>query len=361
MSTHTPPASYPQLHSWFTGGEPDTAEIANELARMAMSPDFARFVTNLRLRGESDHFREALQTAFPQLNLASPDFSSHQGKLNVLAQAGLKDVGAFCLTTLGEPEGVFTPKLFTWNPTGLFYDKVPVFCTVAGKRERLFASGKGKLYITGPDHDLKGWLQQKNSDVDVQSIHGVTPDNHASGYNALDAAGGPTWECSYGQFNTAVELLRAIAKSEAFGKVVWAPSYCPPGWVSSLMPSLTTLGTIRVPGKTMTIGQNVHEPPAIGSAWIKGVNGDCKQADFPKEWTDGVKAVLLPRAVAHTDFQNILTFCPILVQGGFKAEQNTSDQERTKRFTYLIAQRKSAGPILKKMFIDFTKYYTQPV
>ncbi|MFJ9634121.1 hypothetical protein ACIRU8_41190 [Streptomyces sp. NPDC101175] len=358
MSTDTSPASYPKLFAWFSGDAPDTAQIAHELALMAKSSDLARLLTGLRLHGETDHFCEALQTAFPKLNLASPDFSSPQGALGVLAQARLKTVGMACLATLGEPEHIFNPKLFTSDATGLLYDNVPVFCVVGAKRERVFRSGRQMLYIVSPDHDLKGWLQWKNSDMDVRSICGVTPDDHASGYNAVDATGSLTWECSYGKFDTAVELLNTIAKSEAFGKVDWGQSYCTAGWVSSLMPSLTTSGDFRVPGKTLTIGQNVHTPPAIGSAWIKDVGGDCTQAYFPVDWTDGVRTVLLPRTATDTKFQNIQTFCAILSKK-FSPQQNTSKQERTARFTYLIAQHPDAEQILGQMFANFGDYYTK--
>lgn len=341
MSTHTPPVPYPHLLGWFTGSTPDTAQITAELVAMAQREDFARLLSALRLHDEIGSFHSALQVAFPKLDLAAPHFPKSQHALGALASGQLKSVGASCLTAiaLGTHEESFDTAHFTWNDTGLLYKDVPVFATVSGHRERVFVAGGGMLHITSNDHVLKGWLQRLGSDVTVQEIHGVAPDDHASGYNALEATDNLTWECSYGEFDTPEHLIQAITKSDAFGQIAWGGSYCTAGWVSSLMPTLSTRGTIRIPGTTVTIGQNVHSPTAVGSAWIEGMAGiDCKQDKFPKAWVDGVKAVLCPHAATNANHQNIVMFCTFLKQKPFVGKPKATQAEREERIAYLIAK-----------------------
>ncbi|BFV60665.1 hypothetical protein KCMC57_up57690 [Kitasatospora sp. CMC57] len=362
MSTHVPPAPYPYLLGWFTAGAPDAAQLADELNVMAQGPHFARLLTALRLHGELDHFRTALLMTFPQLDLAAPEFVPIQQPLTALASAGLKAVGVSCLTAiaLGGPEPAFNPALFTSTATGLCYDNVPVFGTVGGVRHRVFVSGKGKLYIVSADHDLKGWLQRANSDLAVTGIHSVAPDDYESGYNALEAVGNLTWDCSYGEFDTPEHLLQAISKSEAFGKVAWGASSCHAGWLSSLMPTLATWGDIRIPGGvTVTIGQNVHTAAAIGSAWIKDMVGiDCPQSLFPPEWEAGVRTTLLPRAAASTDLVAVTTFCNFLKQNGFKRVDKAPLAERNKRITFLIAKRPADKATLRAL-PNINLYYSK--
>ncbi|MFI5534090.1 hypothetical protein ACIA8O_36690 [Kitasatospora sp. NPDC051853] len=352
MSTHVPPAPYPHLLGWFTAGAPDAALLAEELDAMAQGPDLARLLTALRLHGELDHFRTALLVSFPQLDLAAPQFIPSQQPLTALASAGLKAVGVSCLTAiaLGAPEPAFDPALFTWTVAGLCYDKVPVFGTVGGERRRVFVSGQGKLYVVTPDHDLKGWLQRAGSDLAVTDVHGVAPDDHESGYNALESVGNLTWECSFGEFDTPEHLLQAIAKSEAFAKVAWGTSSCHAGWVSSLMPTLATWGTFRIPNATVTIGQNVHTATVIGSAWIKDMTGaDCPQELFPQAWEAGVRATLLPRAVASADLAAVTMFCNFLKQNKFKPLKKAPAPERNNRISFLLTQRPADRATLRAL------------
>ncbi|MGW4650111.1 hypothetical protein [Kitasatospora sp. NPDC004289] len=360
MSTHTPPAPYPYLLGWFTAGAPDAALLAEELELMAQGPHYERLLTALRLHDELDHFRAALLVAFPELDLAVPQFLASQQPLAALASPGLKAVGVACLTAiaLGLPEPAFDPKLFTSTEAGLFYDKVPVFGTVDGDRRRVFVSAKGKLYVVSDDHDLKGWLQRAKTDLAVKDILGVAPDPHESGYNALEAVGKVTWDVSHGDFSTPVLLLQAIAKSEAFAKVAWGAPTCHSGWVASLMPTLVTWGTIRTPGKTLTIGQNVHSAALIGSAWIKGLTGaDCKQAQFPPHWADGVRATLLPQAAASTDLTTVAVFCTYLKQKNFKPAGQAPKAEREKRIAFLIANRSVAEKEALRKLPNIDAYY----
>ncbi|MFB7946421.1 hypothetical protein ACFC6L_16060 [Kitasatospora phosalacinea] len=360
MSTHTPPTPYPHLLGWFTAGAPDTARLADELDTMAQGPDYARLLTALRLHGELAHFRAALLVAFPQLDLAVPQFVPSQQPLAPLADAGLKEVGASCLTAiaLGEPEPPFDPARFTTTATGLCYDKVPVFATVSGERHRVLVSGKGNLHITSADHDLKGWLQRAKSDLVVADVHGVAPDDHESGYNALEADDNLTWDCSYGEFDTPRHLLQAIAKSEAFGKVAWGASSCHAGWVSSLMPTLATWGTFRLPKLTVTIGQNVHSDTVIGSAWIKDMVGiDCVQALFPPEWEAGVRSTLLPRAAASAELATVAKFCTYLKQNKFKPLNKAKPAERNDRISFLLANRPAADRAALRALPNIDAYY----
>ncbi|MEU5769640.1 hypothetical protein ABZ782_27355 [Streptomyces asoensis] len=359
MSVHTSAPPYPHLLAWFTSGTPDTGAITQELAAMAKHGNLPRLLTALRLHGEIGAFRSALQVAFPQLDLAAPQFPEPRQNLQVLNGDGLKKVGAACLTAIGNgtPEPAFDAQLFTSNAGGLFYAGVPVFATVDGDRQRVFVSG-GKIHITSADHVLKGWLQHQDADVTVQQIHGVEPDAQESGYNALESAGNLVWTCSFGELDTPVGIIRAIARSEAFGEIKWGASYCTAAWVSSLMPTLSTKGTVRLPKGTTTIGQNVHSGVVMGSAWVQGMdNADCKQAQFPQQWSLGVTSVLCPRAAQSADLKTITAFCGYL-KVKFAGQDQAPKAELQKRIGYLLTtypQHKEALRSLPKI----QEYYAQ--
>ncbi|MER5583745.1 hypothetical protein ABT090_19215 [Streptomyces asoensis] len=361
MSVHTSAPPYPHLLAWFTAGTPDTAAITRELTAMAEHGHLTRLLTALRLHGEIAAFRSALQVAFPQLDLAAPKFQDPRQNLQVLNGDGLKTVGAACLAAIGNgtPEPAFDAKLLTSDDNGLFYAGVPVFATVDGVRRRVFVSG-GKIHITSADHVLKGWLQRQDADVTVQQIHGVEPDAQESGYNALEAAGNLVWTCSFGKLDTPVDIIRAIARSDAFGEINWGVSYCTAAWVSSLMPTLSTKGTVRLPGGTVTIGQNVHSGVVMGSAWVQGMDKlDCKQAQFPQAWSLGVTGVLCARAAQHAELKTITTFCGYL-KAKFASQDQAPKAELERRIEYLVTaypQQKEALRRLPKIQEYYSRFF----
>ncbi|MFE9408622.1 hypothetical protein ACFYN0_07490 [Streptomyces sp. NPDC006704] len=215
----------------------------------------------------------------------------------------------------------FSVKHFSDTEGPLLYKDVAVFGTVHKTRRQFHIGTGGRLYVVSPDHALKCWVQKPGGgDAGVQHIFGVVADEEAGGYSALRAEGAGDWEYSYGgDLATPQGAIAAISKSEAFGSIVWGAPYCTAGWVASLMPTLSSLGTIATPGGSLVIGQNVHAPTVMGSAWLKGVDaGDCRQEDFPQEWKAGVTATLCPRATGHQDLTNIATLCGILKKAGFK-------------------------------------------
>ncbi|MDJ0386210.1 hypothetical protein [Streptomyces sp. G-G2] len=224
----------------------------------------------------------------------------------------------------------FSTKHFSESNGTLLYKKVVVFGTVKGTRQQLLVGTAGRLYVASPDHSLKCWVQKPGGgDATAQQIFGVLADEEAGGYTALRAQDVSDWEHSYGgDLTRAQGLITAIAKSAAFGSITWIPSYCTAGWVASLMPTLSALGTVAVPGGSAVIGQNVHSSVALGSAWLKDVDGDCKQADFPPEWTASVTTTLCPRAVAHKDLANITILCDLLKAAGFKPSRKADLQAR---------------------------------
>lgn len=357
---HIVSAPYPYLLEWFSGGQPETKEIAAELDLMAHGEDFKRLLTALRLHGEIDNFISALKMAFEDLDLADPRFQQSDFTLDVLTSEDLKTVGVACLTAiaLGQSEEDFATELFTWNTEGLSYKEVAVFATVAGTdgknlRERVFVSSERMLYITSKEHSLKGWLRRGDHDVEVKQIHGVAPDEKESGYNALEAAENVVWECSHGDLKTGVGVIQAIAKSEAFAQIAWYDSsYCTAGWVASLTPTLTTRGLFKIPGKEVEIAQNVHSTAAMGSAWVNDMQGSCNPKNFPPKWAVHVGPVLFLRAKGHHDFRNITTFCALLKQGGFKKlvpENPVGDPRLKQRIDYLIGKSSGNKEILHKL------------
>jgi hypothetical protein len=247
----------------------------------------------------------------------------------------------------GEPDEHFDAELFESDGEGLFYKTVAVFVMVSHARRRVFVAADRTLYITSEHHSLKGWLQRDGSDVKVREIAGVVFDEKAGTYLALEATDRLEWNCSYGELKTVRGVIEAITKSEAFGKIGWDDfSYCPAGWVSSLMPTLSTKGTFKIPDTTVVIGQNVHSSTVIGSAWIARRAGDCKQEDFPEAWADHVKDVLCPRATEHAYLKAITMFCGLLRGHGFKRmsqlgfaeDSKEAAEERTRRIEYLIEE-----------------------
>ncbi|MFJ7209756.1 hypothetical protein ACIQWR_40270 [Streptomyces sp. NPDC098789] len=215
----------------------------------------------------------------------------------------------------------FNVKHFADSNGTLVYKSVAVLGTVQQSRQQFRVGTGGRLYVASPDHPLKAWVQ-KPADVDAtaQQIVGVVADEQAGGYTALSAEGVGSWTHSYGgDLGTPTGAIKAISKSGAFGSIVWGAPYCHAGWVASLMPTLSSLGTISVPGGTLIIGQNVHSSAIVGSSWLKGANvGDCRQEDFPAEWRAGVVSTLCPKAVGHQDLANITILCDILKKAGYK-------------------------------------------
>lgn len=351
MSTQTPPMPYPNLLNWFKGSAPDTADIAAELTEMSASGAYQHLLTQLRLHGELSSFQSALQVAFPQFTVAAPQFPLPRKNLPTLDRATLQAAGVSCLIALslgGAPEA-FSAKHFSWKGGSLCYQEVPVFATVLGKRERLLVGSGDRLYVAGPDHPLKGWVQRAGKDVTLQEITAVLPDDHESGYNAVNAEHTVIWQCSFGDLTTPKGLIDAISKSEVFGQIQWIPPYCTAGWVASLMPTLSSRGTIAIPGGGQAvIGQNVHSTQVVGSAWLEGVtNVDCKQADFPAYWTAGVVATLCPHAGTHPDFRNIVVFCDLLKQKSYKpVGAKGTRAELVSRITFLVGAHKTYRALL---------------
>ncbi|MDF9813423.1 hypothetical protein [Streptomyces sp. SPB162] len=363
MSTHPAPMSYPNLLNWFKGGPPDTADIAAELTDMSQGGDYRRLVSYLRLHGELSFFLSAMQVAYPQFIVANPKFPLPQRNLATLDRETLKAAGASCLTaiSLGGAQEAFNAKFFSWSDgSSLCYQGIPVFATVSGHRERLLVGPGDKLYIAAPDHPLKGWVQRGGNDVTVQEIVDVLPDDQESGYNAVNAEHTVNWQCSFGDLTTPKGLILAVSKSEAFGQIQWIAPYCVAGWVASLMPTLSSRGTIRIPGGQAEIGQNVHSTAQVGSAWLKGVDDiDCKRAEFPPYWTTNVIATLCPHAGTQPHFQHIVVFCNLLTTNGFKpvGTQGTK-AELAKRITFLIG----AKPTYKAALLTLPKigvYYEE--
>ncbi|MFJ9564966.1 hypothetical protein ACIRQQ_33650 [Streptomyces fuscichromogenes] len=350
MSVQTSAPPYPQLLGWFTGGKPVTAGITVELGTMAKKGDLTRLLTALRLHDQIGSFHEALQLAFPKLDLAAPQFPETHQELPVLKNERLKTVGTKCLNAIasGEPEPLFSVKLFKQVGTELFYDDVPVFAMVAQDRKRVHVTDD-TIHITSTDHDLNVWLQWKNADVKIHQIYGVEPDRRASGYNVLTSPGGLVWTCLDEELKTPEAVIRAIDKSKAFSKIKWGRSFCTSGWVSSLMPTLGTKGTFRLPAGEVTIGQNVHSDTVIGSAWIESLkNMDCKQKDFPLTWKADVKALLCPLTNGHADFQTIKKFCGYL-ETKFNNQDEAPTAELKKRITYLITNYPLEKETLQKL------------
>ncbi|MEU9101609.1 hypothetical protein [Streptomyces sp. NPDC048361] len=221
-----------------------------------------------------------------------------------------------------EPTEEFSLKYFSEKDGTLLYKDVAVFGTVQNSRQQFLVGTGGRLYVAGTDHALKCWVQKPGGgDATAQQIFGVVADEQSGGYTALRAEGVSSWEHSYGgDLTRTLGLLQAISKSNAFSSITWGTPFCTAGWVASLMPTLSSLGTVKVPGETVVIGQNVHSSTIVGSAWLKGVvSSDCKQEDFPTEWTSGVVATLCPRATGHADLANIKIFCDLLKAAKFKA------------------------------------------
>ncbi|MEU3459824.1 hypothetical protein ABZ721_07665 [Streptomyces sp. NPDC006733] len=358
MSTHTPP-TYPNVLNWFKGGPPDTADIASDLTDMTKGADYQRLVSHLRLHGELGAFESALRVAFPQFTAGAPAFPMPKANLMALDRATLKAAGVSCLSaiSLGTPEP-FNAKYFTWNGGSLCYQDVPVFCTVGGVRKRVLVGSGDKLYVAAADSPLKGWLRRGTNDVTVAQIGGVQPDGQESGYNAVNADSSVNWLCSFGDLTTPKGLIDAISKSEVFGSIVWIAPYVTAGWVASLMPTLSFRGTIAVPGGTLTVGQNVHSPTVVGSAWVEGFAGlDCKQADFPVYWKDSVVALLCPKTTTHADFQHTVVFCDYLKAQKCSPVGNQGTKAELERRLRLII---GADPSYKAVLIalpNIQKYY----
>ncbi|MEW1637020.1 hypothetical protein AB0469_23435 [Streptomyces sp. NPDC093801] len=316
MSTQTPPAPYPNLLRWLGGETPDTVKTAAELRAMAQGQDFARFL--LDLEEEQEAFRTALLPAFPQLVLAKPDFSTVVNPLQAVASPTLRTAGPVCLTSLalGEARNTFNPAhLWTAPDRTLRYKGGSVFGTVKARRMRFSADGTGRLYVASAAHPLKLWMRKNGQDATVQDVFTLVADPGAGGYDAFVAQGVGSWDNSPGgPLTTPQGLVEVITKSGAFRSIVWGAPYCTAGWVDSLMPTLSTQGTIAVPGGlTATIGQNVHSAQTVGSAWLVGVDGlDCKPAVMPAQWRADVAATLCPLAVNHVQLGLIKEFCDIL-------------------------------------------------
>ncbi|MET8294178.1 MULTISPECIES: hypothetical protein [unclassified Streptomyces] len=316
MSTSTPPAPYPCLLRWLSGDAPDTPKIAAELSTMAGRPHYDRFL--LDLEDERAAFGAALTVAFPQLNLAQPDFSAPKNPLAVVASPTLRTAGPLCLASLalGEAREDFNPAhLWTAPDAVLRYKGGRVHGMVGTRRMPFSADGGGRMYVASPAHPLKLWILKNAQDATVQEISTLVPDPGAGGYTALSAPGVTAWESSPGgALDTPQGLVQVITKSGAFGSIAWGASYCTAGWVDSLLPTLLTQGTIALPGnRTAILGQNVHSAQIVGSAWLKDVNGlDCKPAGMPQQWRTQVALTLCPRADAHPHMRLITEFCQIL-------------------------------------------------
>ncbi|MCX5384148.1 hypothetical protein [Streptomyces sp. NBC_00083] len=220
-----------------------------------------------------------------------------------------------------EPAEEFSLKHFSDKDGTLLYKDVAVFATVQDSRQQLLVGTGGRLYVAAADHALKCWVQKPGGgDATAQQVFGVIADEQSGGYTALRAEGVSSWEHSYGgDLTKPLGLIQAISKSDAFTSVTWGAPYCTAGWVASLMPTLSSLGTVKIPGATVVIGQNVHSSTIVGSLWVKGlVSSDCRQEDFPTEWMAGVVSTLCPRATGHGDLANITLFCGLLKKAGFK-------------------------------------------
>ncbi|MET9359623.1 hypothetical protein ABZX93_01740 [Streptomyces sp. NPDC006632] len=223
-----------------------------------------------------------------------------------------------------EPAEEFSLKHFSEKDGTLLYKNVAVFGTVQGSRQQFLVGTAGRLYVASADHQLKCWVQKPGGgDATAQQVVGVVADEQAGGYTALRAEGVSGWEHSYGgDLTKPLGLIQAISKSNAFAAITWGAPYCTAGWVASLMPTLSSLGTVKVPGGSVVIGQNVHSSTVVGSSWLKGVVAtDCRQEDFPAEWMSGVVATLCPRATGHGDLANIKVFCDLLKAAGFRPAQ----------------------------------------
>ncbi|MET9463802.1 hypothetical protein ABZY44_03065 [Streptomyces sp. NPDC006544] len=357
MSTHTPPAPYPSLLRWFGGDAPDTDKIVVELVAMTRNDHYARLLSVLELLDEQAAFGAALQVSFPQLDVRSPVFPAPAQPLPKLVRQTLRSAGAHCLTSiaLGEPRDAFSPLFFAEQAGELRYKKAVVHGTVQGQGARFRVGAHGRLYVASADHPLKCWIQKGGVDATAQHIVGVVPGGQAGGYTALSALGSSTWEHTFdGDLTRPEGLINVIAASQAFGAVTWDASYCTAGWVDSLMPTLSTRGTIPVPGGSTKIGQNVHSSTVVGSAWLPGLDDvDCKQDAFPAGWTAGVRASLCPRAAGHADLATITRFCGILKLAGFRQEK---DADLEARIRYLLTHHPADKATLRKL-PNINKYY----
>ncbi|MFD8147215.1 hypothetical protein [Streptomyces sp. NPDC059708] len=360
MSTSTPNTPYPNLLRWLSGQAPDTAKIAAELRTMAGGQEFGRFL--LDLEDERGALRAELLRAFPQLDLAQPNFAKADGELVAVASPSLRTAGPLCLTSLalGEARDVFNrAHLWTAADEVLRYKGGTVHGMIGARRMRLSADGAGRLYVASAAHSLKLWLRKNAVDATIQEIFTLVADPNAGGYTAQPAQAVTTWENSPGgALTTPQGLVQVITKSGAFGSIVWDPPYCTAGWVESLMPTLSSQGRIPVPNGTTTIGQNVHSAQIVGSAWIVGVDGlDCKPGDMPAQWRTAVTQSLGALAANHAQLLLIKDFCDIL-----KAAQPTpfvpGGKDLEARIRYILTKHPSRRADLESL-PNIKKYYPQ--
>ncbi|MEU3724520.1 hypothetical protein [Streptomyces sp. NPDC031705] len=360
MSTHTPPAPYPHLLRWLSGETPDTAKTVVELAGLAGGPHYQRFL--LDLEDERDAFHTALLVAFPHLDLDKPDFSAVAHPLKPVASPTLKTAGPVCLASLalGEARDVFNRAHLWTAPDGVLrYMGGTVHGTSGGRRVRFSADAGGRLYVASATHPLKLWIRKNGQDATVQHIFTVVADPGAGGYTAFSAQGDTAWEGSPGgQLTTPQGLVQVITKSGAFGSIAWGTPYCTAGWVESLMPTLSTRGTIAVPGGTATIGQNVHSAQIVGSAWLTGVpNLDCKPADMPAQWRADVVATLCPLAANHAQLRLVKEFCDIL-KSATPTPFVAGGTDLAARITYLLTRHPNRRADLESL-PRIKEYYKQ--
>ncbi|WP_030197488.1 hypothetical protein [Streptomyces sp. NRRL S-87] len=356
MSTHTPTSPYPNLLRWLSGQAPDTGKITDELRTMAGGPQYGRFVQDLE--DEREGFRAALLVAFPQVDLAKPDFPAPRQPLQDVSSETLRAAAVSCLTSLalGEAPGTYNPVHLWTGPDGaLRYKGGAVHATVAGARRRILVDASGALYAAAAQHPFKLWLRKGGQDATVQHVVGMVA-APTGGYDACSAQGATPWESTYGTLDQPAGIVRAITRSGAFASIVWGASYCTAGWVESLMPTLSTQGLIPLPaGGSATIGQNVHSAQIVGSAWLRGVDGvDCKPDAMPPQWRADVGARLCPRAAQHVHLGHIADFCQILKAAAFQP----GGTDLVDRIRYLLAHHPGRRADLESL-PNIKKYYAQ--